>query len=399
MAVLVLAGTAPAIAGADSRGLICSPANIEAISNNYFPGLRITPVSNELSQNATTTLTFLIANTESAPKTLSTTQVMCRCQRRLGYPIKTGLGQCQYYWYPDSSQSYQPCQSATQEISLAPHEIKIIKSSASQYKNMACGSFELSLYLEKINGVHINSGIPLRYGSVFSNLCQDCNIAASNLYANNLNITDSIFTGIPGSGLVFFFWNYNNASSNPESKFAFQMAGENDPSFSSPVIDRVFGDLSLDPSSINQQSVLIHQDKAPDAIVYNKTYYWRVKVWDSLGISSDWAFGGLYKKIGHPNPYPAFTFSLQNTAAGSVVSFTNKSICYDNKGVAACKEYAWDFGDNHFSASGNPTHTYLAEGVFNATLRVYDDTGYYETSRAISIANMVKNTRPVPVWK
>ena len=37
--------------------------------------------------------------------------------------------------------------------------------------------------------------------------------------------------------------------------------------------------------------------------------------------------------------------------------------------------YAWDFGDGNTSALENPTHTYTAQGLYDAELVVTDDKG------------------------
>ena len=56
--------------------------------------------------------------------------------------------------------------------------------------------------------------------------------------------------------------------------------------------------------------------------------------------------------------------------------------------------YAWDFDADGTvdSTAANPTHTYTANGVFNATLRVTDRTG---RSASAYVRILVGNQQPV----
>src|SRR5690606_39019477 len=53
------------------------------------------------------------------------------------------------------------------------------------------------------------------------------------------------------------------------------------------------------------------------------------------------------------------------------VQFTNLSV----PGAGGTTTYLWDFGDGGTSTQVNPTHTYVANGVYNVSLSVTNSSG------------------------
>ncbi len=210
--------------------------------------------------------------------------------------------------------------------------------------------------------------------------------------ATNLSVADSSYcTGIQGDGLEYFSWTYGDVNASPESQFQFEITTTNDPNFFAPVVNRTFSNLSNPSGTINQQSVLVGLAAAPDAIVYNTPYIWRVIVYDSSSpaLNSGWVqASGTYTKTGHPAPSPSFTYSPASPTTGKAVTFTNTSICYNNagqSGIQYCSSFTWNLGDTSCSPQTsctttsltNPSHVYSAAGTYNVTLNAYDNTGAF----------------------
>lgn len=68
-------------------------------------------------------------------------------------------------------------------------------------------------------------------------------------------------------------------------------------------------------------------------------------------------------------PIPSFQFSPSKPEEGQAVSFTDMS--YDPDGSIA--SWAWDFGDDNYSNSRNPSHVFRSSGSWQVCLRVTDD--------------------------
>lgn len=216
-------------------------------------------------------------------------------------------------------------------------------------------------------------------------------------YANNLGFSNGQCSGIPGSGIVNFSWDYQEFNGNNQSKFQFQLALSSDPNFSSPIINRTFDNLSNPPNTQNQQSVMINLVNVNDTILYNTPYIWRVKVWNSANNISDWILGAPYQKTGHPDPYVDFTFSPLNPNAKTMATFVNNSVCYNASGSNACQSYSWNFGDGNTSSVYSPTNTYDTQGNFNIILKTYDEFGFCQTNQSINVNSAINYN--LPVWK
>ncbi len=137
---------------------------------NSFPGLTITKISDVVSSGAETSV-MSITNTSSATKTLVVKDYQSRCLEHLGFPFRSGLGQCQYYWQPNQTQPQQTTVQSLQTITLAPGQSQNVTNIVNQYQNQDCGSLQLDTFLVSIDGVAVNNGQV--YGS-FSDLCSDC---------------------------------------------------------------------------------------------------------------------------------------------------------------------------------------------------------------------------------
>ncbi len=224
-------------------------------------------------------------------------------------------------------------------------------------------------------------------------------------YANNLGNSSNICPILPATGIVYFYWNYQNTRGNREKQFQIQVSSNSN--FSPAEVDRTFSNLSNDPGTLNQQVIKIKLAVTNPAVAgsnfinYDKEYYWRVKVWgkNELGLSPDWVVGQPYKTALHPGPYPAFSYSPRVPAPQSPVFFNNTSSCYNALGTVVCKSYAWEFGDNGVSSLVNPSHTYNTSGTFQIRLQARDNKGNYcEVVKSLSASNATSRIG-LPFWK
>jgi gliding motility-associated-like protein len=79
----------------------------------------------------------------------------------------------------------------------------------------------------------------------------------------------------------------------------------------------------------------------------------------------------------YPMPEPDFTFNDQ--CNGDEVDFVNQTA------VTTGTQYVWAFGDGFGSTTENPSHTYLNDGTYNATLTATTANGCKETTPAQTV--------------
>lgn len=217
--------------------------------------------------------------------------------------------------------------------------------------------------------------------------------------ATNLSFSSNACPALPDTGLVYFFWTYNDADPDTEKKFEFQVDDTAD--FSSPVVNRTFDNLTNPSGTLNQQAVFITiNGPENDSLMYDKTYYWRVRVWQNTPVgvpyqsdNSGWVQGANYTTIANPWPYADFSF----TATSPAVNFTNNSICYDNDGI--CNTYLWAFGDGLNSNLKDPSHAYSTPNNYNVSLTVTDGNGLQcEVTKPLNAPNKPYNSGS-PIWR
>ncbi|MEV7971017.1 ThuA domain-containing protein [Sphaerisporangium sp. NPDC088356] len=95
---------------------------------------------------------------------------------------------------------------------------------------------------------------------------------------------------------------------------------------------------------------------------------------------------------GNRAPIARATVTPDSGSAPLTVTFSSLGSS-DPEGTAIT--YAWDFGDGGTSTSANPSHTYTANGTYNARLTVRDAGGKTGT---VTVAVVVGNTRPTVVF-
>lgn len=204
------------------------------------------------------------------------------------------------------------------------------------------------------------------------------------LTAKNREMTSN-YCYLPGSGLLSFSWIYYDSDNNPETRSHLQI--DDSPIFDSPEINVDY----IGDSPTNSHSLVVSANPTEGQLPFNesnKTYYWRVKVYNNLGLNSGWIDGEPFKTEPHPWPNTEFSFSPSAPRVNQKVSFTDKSLCYtDAQGTPYyCKNtnplsnelntYAWAFGDSTTSNTiGDTSHTYNSSKTYPVSLKICDEIG------------------------
>ena len=239
------------------------------------------------------------------------------------------------------------------------------------------------------------------------------------------------------SGSIFFGWTYLDTAGNNEKSFEMQVS--HDPNFGAGNIDFDYNSLSSSPNldkpsgTVNNQSVFVKTSPGFESnrLSYNTTYSWRVKVYDSTGLDSNWVVAGqTFTTPLHAYPSPVLTVSPSSAPLANNVdnvsfidsSATSQSTCYHTDGTfylcnsltpAACTAapsyngtkdcYAWWFDYAHkttpddftIGSINNPPHPYTSVGNYLTRLQICDDVGCCSTPGSVT----VKSPLSVPEWK
>lgn len=226
-----------------------------------------------------------------------------------------------------------------------------------------------------------------------------------------------------------FNWNYSDPPDDDnESQFQLQIDDNSD--FSNPEVNvcgtgsppcPVPGGLSISSPGVNFKNIDVAEFPVADQLGYNKTYYWRVTVWDSNGGSSGWveydpdANPLTQNPIGTPlHPYPNAHFICSPSAISCPANHNILELITFNddpdpgSGVNPDRygpyTFNWDFCKDDVCpnkiASNVPLpidHTYAAAGSYSVELTVSDatlpiDSGPYSCSFAETLN--VSNARP-----
>lgn len=168
----------------------------------------------------------------------------------------------------------------------------------------------------------------------------------------------------------YFSWVFDDPG---DTQSRFQMQVDDNSNFSSPEVDRD----TL--SSAASQSVLVALSPSSGQLGYNKTYYWRVKVYDSDGLDSGWVSGPSFATEKHLYPSVRFSWTPSTPAVSADASFSDNSVCYDSaNNVAACLGAArvWTFFDaTPATSNANPAVVqFNSSGLKSVILKVVDST-------------------------
>jgi len=247
----------------------------------------------------------------------------------------------------------------------------------------------------------------------------NCEVSPFPPYVEDMRVEEA-YCLCEGLCMVAFQWEYRDGNGDAESQFQIQIDDNSD--FSSPEVDRIKDVDDLPDGFINTQAVLAKPEPGDGSLVYDTAYYWRVKVWDSTGMPSEWHYGTSFFK--DPHPYPSIEFECQVSGGeeqiceemlpkamiGEKIKLIDKSICYSSCDEYGCveynckdtpcagcdwtNEYTWDFGDETQSNTiGDTTHTYAKAGPYMVNLIIEDDVGSCQKGHTIFIGFKL------PGWK
>jgi len=261
----------------------------------------------------------------------------------------------------------------------------------------------------------------------------DCSVEVRPFGVYGMNNAES-FCDSPGAYFVNFSWTYG--SSIPEARYQFQVEDKDSVEANNGVFDiselAVNSDSGIKTfsSALNSIPITVAYGTTPGNLNYDTDYYWRVKVYDNQGHSTDWYYGGTAKTgpgdqfttAVHAWPNPIYTVApssapLVNSTVN--VAFSDSSMCYKTGSSVpyrcsclkedgtplspACVDpqlgnaYLWSFGDTDSSTTkGNiDLHKYTEAKNFNTQLRVCDDIGCCTAKNNVTVLP----AGSVPEWR
>lgn len=235
-----------------------------------------------------------------------------------------------------------------------------------------------------------------------------CQVAA----AKNMTVSFAPYdSGLPGSGIAYFSWTYGSEGDIAADECRFKLQISENKNFDTLVVNRIIpgqDSYCLDLPVGTKQSQAVRIELASNLVNegwlnFKKTYYWRVQT-IAKGEDKNTKFSAisLVKVPGHPAPSVSFLVSSDFINPGTIVYFTDKSVCYTAESFYDCKDgknvsYLWEFGDagskevDYISYyKGDVKHPY--EDPATAKLTICDDLGCSSASKTIRIIGSL------PVW-
>jgi hypothetical protein len=192
---------------------------------------------------------------------------------------------------------------------------------------------------------------------------------------------------------VYLSWTFTDPDQG-DYQTAYQVQVDNNSNFSSPESD-------------SGKVISGSQEHSPLAgkLSYNTTYYWRLKVWDSKDLSSDWILGPQFTTPKHAYPNVDFSWDPTRPYPGEPTLFTDQSICYDDEPTygSGCSQtqgkidsFFWTFeeGTPPTSNEENPTVTFSTRTAKDITLQVTDSDSF-----SCSKTKTLFLTWGLPKWK
>lgn len=241
--------------------------------------------------------------------------------------------------------------------------------------------------------------------------------------AGNLQLDPNYCYYSQQTDFVNFSWTYNPPAGTNYGQSGFDFQVDNNSDFSSPEVNRSYcGTISTDQhvDIIDTPVSSLHQYcrgqifDTFDALSYNTTYHWRVKVYDSQGSASVWYYGGTtttspgasFATAPHAWPWVRFAPLLSSVPlveGHAIVSFNDSSVCYDaGNHPLQCSAmgsitYNWDFGDGSAEShdKGNTFHDYVQPNTYSPMLEVCNNDNCCHAGQSVEIGNAYV----VPEWR
>jgi len=225
---------------------------------------------------------------------------------------------------------------------------------------------------------------------------------------SSLEVSEPSQASYCGIAVHIFSWIYEDPDSDNESQF--QLEVDNNNNFNSLEVN-ICGDgqsplpnkdcpapgtLSNPSPSDNSRSVVVSASPGDNQLAYNTQYYWRARVWDAEGESSDWVEGPVFTTGLHPYPLVSFNWLPNNPKQDEQVQFTDNSQVF---GGATIDSRAWTFQDADplISTEQNPIVVFPSSydpGVKQISLEIIDSDGY-----SCLVFETINIKRKIPWWK
>lgn len=205
-----------------------------------------------------------------------------------------------------------------------------------------------------------------------------------------------------------FYWDFNDVDVD-DFQNSYQVQIDDDIDIgASPLIDSCVPSPGTCDNGYTAES---YAPTSPSSFDYNKTYYWRVRVWDNNGGVSNWAQGQFSTPI-HGYPEPDFIWIPLRPSIGEFAQFcateqgglciSDESDCYNilgNKISCSGNTFVWTFpAGSEFStttsaSSENPKVKIAATDWQVVSLRINDGVGNCSVNKNIRIS------APLPTWR
>ncbi|HRY52531.1 MAG TPA: hypothetical protein P5089_01630 [Candidatus Portnoybacteria bacterium] len=222
---------------------------------------------------------------------------------------------------------------------------------------------------------------------------QACNIEPCNIPPSAINLLATQPDYRSSGPAATFSWTFTDPDAG-DTQSAYQIQIATNAGFSGP-------GTVVDTGQISSASQAYATGSGK--LVYNQKYYWRLKVWDNHGASSDWITPSTSSFTTPLHQYPSITdlyWAPANPSVGEEAVFGAIVKCYRNNGTeidCPLANYHWTFaGGTPASADGQaaPQVTFSASGLAQITLNITDSDGYpAQRTEALSIR------LPLPDWK
>lgn len=193
---------------------------------------------------------------------------------------------------------------------------------------------------------------------------------------------------------AFLEWTFSDMDiGSTESAYEIIVSDSSD--FSDPILDT--GKCIEYNAAINCH-IAVGVDRYPlhsaIALDYNKTYYWRVKVWDERDLESNITSGETFTTYKHEFPNVSFDWSPDDPNVNEDVSFDDTTSV---SGGATIASHLWTFEQGTCSDTtiANPTARFYQGGSMNVSLQVTDSDGYTCTNSA----NVENVSLCLPLWR
>ncbi|MCU0652882.1 MAG: hypothetical protein MUD10_01360 [Candidatus Pacebacteria bacterium] len=177
-----------------------------------------------------------------------------------------------------------------------------------------------------------------------------------------------------------FSWTYIDPEGQPQSAYRVQAINETEADFNSP--------------SIDSGKAITSNNSWGTVLPYGHTYRWRVMVWDSGNVPSDWTSGGDFQTPPHKYPKASFKYLPDFPAIGEKTEFTDTSVAY--AASSTIKSWEWTFEEGHPATSNeqNPAVVFSKKENLKVTLKVTDWDDY-----TCSVTRNLSIVRRMPKWQ